>query len=101
MTDTEYDKLRARIEDRYHQDLAALDRVRSLFNDDLAKPAVEPESIKRGGRKTKLSRSEAMKASWARRHRGKQIGDAKGISQKAFSKFLVTGPIATLANGYK
>jgi hypothetical protein len=101
MTKTDYEKLRAKIDDRYQQDLAALDRLWWMFRGDERPPAEEKPFVqsKPGEPKKKLSRSEAMKASWARRRAGKLNGDAKGLRPKNFSKFLVQGPISGGGNG--
>ncbi len=93
MTKTEYEKCRARIEDRYRQDMAALDRVQALFCDDEEQPARRSEAPTRRTSAKKLSRSEAMKASWIRRRAGKLNGDEKGLSKKAFNRFLVADPL--------
>lgn len=98
MTQVEYEKLRAKIEDRYNQDLVALDHIWALFRGD-EKPPEKVEAAKEAkphARHKRLSRSAAMKASWARRRAGKANGDEKGLTQKQFSQFLGQRPSGRL-----
>ena len=99
MTIAEYRNLCARIEERCRADLAALDHIWYLFRSPEAPPAdeapAEPsQPARRQGKK--LSRSEAMKASW-RRRRGRVA--EKGLKAKDFNKFLVKGPLGAGGNG--
>lgn len=94
MTITEYKTIRARIEDQYGQDLAALDRIWALIHGDEKQlvDSSEPESPKKLGRPKKLSRSEAMKASWAKR-KAEKVEATERLPKRSFAKFLVGAPI--------
>ena len=89
MPKVEYEVLRQKIETNYRADLAALERVRGLLDEDPQE--VSEPLAKRRGRPKKLSLSEAMKASWARRRKENDDGE-KPLSKKEFQKFLVAEP---------
>jgi hypothetical protein len=81
MKKSEYQVLLNRIEQRYQDDLAALERINALWVGEQAPVAATsgPDS-----------RSVAMKASWARR-RANKPGDEKAPSRKKLSEFLTNG----------
>lgn len=117
MTKTEYQTLRARIEDRYRQDIVALDRTWVLFRgEDNAPVADRPAPCQArptaGGvarepvsaEEKRARKNEYMRAYYQRRQKkvartSAQKDDLKGLSPKDFSKFLVKGPVAQGGNG--
>ena|SRR5688572_2025518 len=116
MTKTEYETLREKVVQRYQEDLAALDRIWTLFRGYEPPPSPAPgPPAPRAGRKRrgklseeeKIARNRAYSAAWRARQKMKKHGagrngaEEKGLKQKDFRKFLVPGPTGAGGSGDK